>query len=142
MEYYRLRWHIETYFKVLKGGACKVEKCCLRTYERIVKYASLFSIIAWRLYYLKHLSEVNPDQDFSFAFSSEERMILNIRSKKELTSSMTMEEAMKAMAKMGGFNGRKSDAPPGMVSLWRDLVKLQTQVELFKELQSLDLLKL
>jgi len=142
VEYYRLRWHIETYFKVLKGGACKVEKCCLRTYERIVKYASLFSIIAWRLYYLKHLSEVNPDQDFSFAFSSEERMILNIRSKKELTSSMTMEEAMKAMAKMGGFNGRKSDGSPGMVSLWRGLVKLQTQVELFKELQSLDLLKL
>lgn len=67
MEYYRVRWHIKTYFKVRKGRACKVEKYYLRTYERIVKYAGLFPIIAWRLYYLKHLSEVNPDQDFSFA---------------------------------------------------------------------------
>jgi hypothetical protein len=85
---------------------------------------------------------VNPEYDFTHAFSLEERIILNIKSKREITSSMTMEEAMKAMAKMGGFNGRKSDGSPGMVSLWRGLVKLQTQVELFKELQNLDLLKL
>lgn len=142
VEYYRMRWHIESYFKVLKGGGCKVEKCCLRTFERLVKYASLFSIIAWRLYYLKHLSELNPEYDFSMAFGPEERIILNIKSKREVTSSMTMDEAMRAMAKMGGFNGRKSDGSPGMVSLWRGLVKLKTQVELFKELQSLDLLKL
>jgi len=97
-----------------------------------VIFFDLFKSVLLYLYYLKHLSELNPDYDFALAFSPEERMILNIRSKREFNSVMMMEEAMKAMAKVGGFNGRKSDGSPGMVSQWRGLVKLQT----------LDLLKL
>jgi len=142
VEYYRMRWHIESYFKVLKGGGCKVEKCCLRTFERLVKYASLFSIIAWKLYSVKHLSEVRPDEEFSAGFTREERIILNIGAKKALDSTMSMHEAMRTVGKLGGFNGRKGDGSPGMVSLWRGFVKLQTKVELFKEFEALDLLKI
>jgi hypothetical protein len=58
VKYYKMRWHIENFFKILKEGGCKVEKCSLRTFEKIVKYSCLFSIIAWRLYWQKHVCNI------------------------------------------------------------------------------------
>jgi Transposase DNA-binding/Transposase Tn5 dimerisation domain len=137
VEYYRARWHIENYFKVLKDGGCKVERCSLRTYERVVKYASLFSIIAWRLYWIKHLSEVRGDEDIETAFTPEEGIVLHLKGEVPIQEKLSIEKAVRIIAKMGGFNGRRGDGNPGMVSLWRGFVKLQAQVELFMHLKEI-----
>ena len=57
--WYRCRWHIEVYFKVLKSG-CKVEDCRLSTADRLIRYLTLSSIVAWRLYWLTHINRQAP----------------------------------------------------------------------------------
>lgn len=48
-KWYRARWQIECYHRILKSG-CKVEECRLETYERLKRYLRLKSIIAFRLF--------------------------------------------------------------------------------------------
>jgi hypothetical protein len=131
IDYYKKRWHIENYFKILKDGGCKVERASLRTFERLDKYITLFSVIAWRIYYIKHLAETLPDEDSTISFSEEESLILKIENKIDDSKRLTMKEALRYIAKMGGFNGRKGDGEPGTVSIWRGLIKLEAKVEMY-----------
>jgi Transposase Tn5 dimerisation domain/Transposase DNA-binding len=135
IDYYKKRWHVENYFKILKDGGCKVERASLRTFERLDKYITLFSVIAWRIYYVKHLAEAVPDEDSSLTFSEEESLVLKIENKLPDDQKITIREALRFVAKMGGFNGRKSDGEPGTVSIWRGLIKLEAKVEMFKYLK-------
>ncbi|NOT77370.1 MAG: transposase [Bacteriovoracaceae bacterium] len=135
IDYYKKRWHIENYFKILKDGGCKVERASLRTFERLEKYITLFSVIAWRIYYVKHLAEAAPDEDSSLSFSEEESLVLKIENKISDDQRITIREALRFVAKMGGFNGRKSDGEPGTVSIWRGLIKLEAKVEMFRYLK-------
>ena len=48
IDYYKIRWSIEIYHRVLKSG-CKVEDCRLVTFQRLHPCLTLYSIIAWRL---------------------------------------------------------------------------------------------
>lgn len=135
IDYYKKRWHIENFFKVLKDGGCKVERASLRTFERLDKYITLFSVIAWRIYYIKHLAELNPDEDSSLSFSEVESLVLKIENKISDDQRITIKEALRLVAKMGGFNGRKHDGEPGTVSLWRGLIKLEAKVETYTYLK-------
>ena len=38
---------------------------------------------------------------------------------------ITVEEATKALAKLGGFLGRKNDGKPGIINIWRGWNKLK-----------------
>lgn len=59
-QWYRLRWQIENYHRILKSG-CKVEDCRLETYERLRKYITLKSIIAFRLFWLTFINRTAPN---------------------------------------------------------------------------------
>ncbi len=48
MEWYRLRWRIEDWHRVLKAG-CKVEYLGHRRGERIERAVTINAVIAWRL---------------------------------------------------------------------------------------------
>jgi hypothetical protein len=135
VDYYKKRWHIENFFKVLKDGGCKVERASLRTFEKLEKYICLFSIIAWRLYHIKHMTELNPDEDADVAFTENEILVLKFKNDISNDEKINVRTALRLVAKMGGFNGRKGDGEPGMVSLWRGWVKFNGQVELFTSLK-------
>ena len=47
--WYKLRWRIEMFFKVLKSGF-SVEDCRLSDGKRLIKYLTIMSILAWRLF--------------------------------------------------------------------------------------------
>ena len=59
LEWYALRWKIETFHKILKSG-CKAEKSKLRKAERIVKLISVFCILSWRIFWLSMLNRAEP----------------------------------------------------------------------------------
>lgn len=59
-KWYRLRWQIECYHRVLKSG-CKIEDCRLATFERLKKYVRLKSIIAYRLLWLTMINRVDSE---------------------------------------------------------------------------------
>ena len=62
IDWYKQRWQIEVYFKVLKSGT-KVERVRLETKERLLRYIALLSVIAWRLYWVTLLNRHAPDAD-------------------------------------------------------------------------------
>jgi hypothetical protein len=60
VHWYCLRWRIEMYFKVLKSGF-KVEDCRLATADRLTRYLTVMSIVAWRLFLMTMIARTQPD---------------------------------------------------------------------------------
>jgi hypothetical protein len=143
VHYYRQRWHIENYFKVLKGGCCKVENSSLRTYERLERYVAAFSILSWRLYWARHINTVDPDAPAEMILSPIEIEVIRIRidkrnqgpgRKKILPHIETVRDAIRYIASLGGFNGRKGDGEPGIMTIWRGFIRLQDKAEMLEEM--------
>ena len=140
--FYRMRWHIESYFKVLKTG-CKVEDCRLETKEKLEKYITLMSVVAWRLYWMTHMNRYAPDIPCTVVLTdaewkalwtkiNKEKIKKGLIKKKPPKSPLTVREALVHIAKMGGFNGRKGDGHPGMISIWRGWIRLQDMTEMWE----------
>ncbi len=54
-----MRWKIEILHKILKSGL-KVEECRLGTAERLMRYLTVMSIIAWRIFFITSIARTNP----------------------------------------------------------------------------------
>lgn len=125
-KWYRLRWQIECYHRILKSG-CKVEECRLETYERLKKFIRLKSIIAFRLFWLTVISRVQPEASSDEILKEYEwkAMYCHIKKTNKAPSKPpTVKEAIRMIAKLGGFLERKNDGEPGMTYIWRGWERL------------------
>ncbi len=131
-EWYRLRWQIECYHRILKSG-CKVEECRLETYERLKKYLRLKSIIAIRLFWLTWINRTNPEASSEEVLEEHEWKALYyfLRKEKPPIKPPSVKETVRMIAKLGGFLGRKNDGEPGMTYIWRGWEKLTLIAEVF-----------
>lgn len=137
IEWYKKRWHIENYHKVLKSG-CNIEKSKLNHAEKLEKFVTLMSIIAARIYELKLVGRSDPEKPCSEILSHEEWQILYFVTKK--TSKVpetlpTCKEVVLWIAKLGGFLGRKNDGEPGSIVIWRGWQKLTSIIENWRTFQ-------
>jgi hypothetical protein len=126
IKWYSHRWKIEQYHMVLKSG-CKVEELQLETSERLEKALALYSVIAWRVTYLKFLSEESADLPCTMVFRKHEWQALYCYVHKTPTppkNPISVEEATLLVGKLGGYIGRKSDPKPGVKVLWRGMMRL------------------
>jgi IS4 transposase len=57
IQWYAARWKIETFFKILKSG-CKTEQSKLRSAERLAKFITLCSVIAWKYGHMERVVKV------------------------------------------------------------------------------------
>ncbi len=131
VRWYRLRWRIEMYFKVLKSGF-HVEACRLGTADRLIRYLTVMSIVAWRLFMITLIARTNPSLPCSQFLSEQEWTVLAIKSSRTHTppaASPTIAEALVWIAKLGGYLARKSDGPPGTLALWRGWKRLTDLTE-------------
>jgi hypothetical protein len=127
VKWYRCRWHIEVYFKVLKSG-CKVEACRLGTAERLKRFIILNSIIAWRLYWITHINRHAPHTPCSIILTEHEWHALYAtihRTSQPPPQTPTTHEAVRWVARLGGFLDRKGDGQPGVTAIWRGWQRLQ-----------------
>ena len=134
IEWYGLRWGIETWHKVLKSG-CKVENCLLETGTRLKRYLALFSIIAARLMYITYVARARPDAPATEVFSSEEIEALPIRLKiapPAAGQSPKLRATVRMIGALGGHLGRKCDGEPGITVLWRGLTRLYEDVQMLR----------
>ncbi|MEB0137399.1 IS4 family transposase, partial [Actimicrobium sp. CCC2.4] len=60
LDWYALRWKIETFHNILKSG-CRAEESRLRTADRLANVISVFCIISWRLFWLTMINRTCPD---------------------------------------------------------------------------------
>jgi hypothetical protein len=121
--YYRQRWQVEEYFRILKSG-CKVEDCRLGDGHKLIRYLKVMGIIAWRQHYLTEIGREYSKAPASTCLTPSEIKTLKIESKIDLADDLTLDQAWHLIAKLGGFMNRPSDGDPGPTTFWRGFQKL------------------
>ena len=102
LEWYRLRWRIEDWHRVLKSG-CKVEYLGHRTGERIERAVTINAVIAWRLTAMTLLGRDTPELPADILFSDIEIIALEDFAKdRKLPPPDNLGRAMLTMAMLGG----------------------------------------
>lgn len=127
VQWYCTRWQIEVYHKVIKSG-CKVEDCRLKTADRLQNYIALMSVVAWRLLWLTYINRTEPNLPCTTILTTIEWESLYMRIHKTTQlpgSTPTVRQAVRWIAQLGGFLGRKGDGEPGVVVVWRGWQRLQ-----------------
>jgi hypothetical protein len=84
-------------------------------------------LIAWQIHFLVKQSRQHPDLPASLVFSEDELQVLYLCvEKKPLPSGepVSLQQATRLVAKLGGFLGRKGDGQPGPKTLGRGLRRL------------------
>jgi Transposase DNA-binding/Transposase Tn5 dimerisation domain len=124
IEFYECRWLIEEYHKVLKTG-CAIERHALREASRLEPLIALISVIGVRLLQLKTITRKNPDQPAKARVPGSWLKALKALRPRLKTTTLTVYEFFRELAKLGGFLGRKHDGEPGWQTIWRGYQKLQ-----------------
>lgn len=121
LEWYAARWGIEVWHKVLKSG-CRIEDRQLEVAERLIRCLALYSVIAWRILYATMLSRAAPDVPCTVLLSEHEWQGLYCRIHRVALAPSkppTLRQAVRWIAQLGGFLGRKRDGEPGVTVLWK-----------------------
>jgi hypothetical protein len=131
--YYRTRWVIEEYHKILKTG-CTIEDCLLEDTEAMFLYITLYSVIAWRLFWITRLQRINPETPCTEGVTDDEwkaaYCYLN-HTNSPPAKVPTIREMVIWIAKLGGFMARKGDGEPGIITVWRGWTRLQDIVSTY-----------
>ena len=126
VEYYRLRWLIERYHYVLKSG-CGIEKLQLEKGEGLARALAVYGVVAWRLLWLTYEARVRPKEPCTVAFAEHEWQALYCtvhRTAVAPAEPPSLREAVRLVARLGGFLARKGDGEPGVKTIWRGLIRL------------------
>jgi hypothetical protein len=126
IDWYCRRWQIEILHKILKSG-CAIEKAQLASDTRLIPMIALFSVIAWRLFWLTFLARTDPLAPASTILAPHELDALyTFLHKQSIPDSLqpTVHQATIWIARLGGFLNRKSDGPPGVTVIWRGWQRL------------------
>jgi hypothetical protein len=126
VQWYCLRWRIEMYHKVLKSGF-RIEHCRLGDAQRLIRYITVMSIIAWRVLMLTLLARTHPEAPCTTLLTDHEWKVLycTVKNTTSLPAIIpSLREAVIWIARLGGFLARKSDGQPGTILLWRGWKRL------------------
>lgn len=123
LDWYKQRWKIELYFKILKSGF-KAEESRLRSADRLSKLISIFCILAWRIQWITMLNRDDNQTAPKIAFDRTERKILASYFRKKHPTPQSLQDYIILLARLGGYLGRASDPPPGITIIWRGIQKL------------------
>ena len=124
--WYCLRWRIEMYFKVLKSGF-RVEACRLGHAERLARYLTVMSIVAWRLFMITLIARTDPAVPCSTLLADHEWKVLFLKANKNKSlpkKPPRIGDVVIWVAKLGGYLARRNDGPPGTITLWRGWKRL------------------
>jgi len=126
INFYKMRWQIEIYHKVLKSG-CRVEEIRLRKTDRISRYLAVTTIVAWRIYWMTQVSRKAPNLAPNAVISTEEKKALRLycKQKRFPLPKNVANDYIRTIARLGGFLARTGDGEPGPLVLWRGYLRLQ-----------------
>jgi hypothetical protein len=126
IEWYRCRWLIEIFFRILKSG-CKVENLQSGTIKRIERALVIYMVIAWRILHLVTWGRECPELPCDVLFDKEEwetAWVVTHRTKPpEIPPTLNVMTRM--IAAFGGFLGRRHDGHPGPKAIWEGMIRVQ-----------------
>jgi hypothetical protein len=128
--WYERRWIIEDYHKGQKTG-CGVESLQFDHVDRLEPMIALLSVVAVMLVNLRHAAR-QPDAATTPAATCvpvAHIAVLSVWRYRERRVELTVHEFFMALGRLGGHQNRKSDGPPGWITLWRGWNQLQHMVD-------------
>jgi hypothetical protein len=131
VEWYTARWLIERFHYTLKSG-CAVEAIQFRTRDRWACALVTYSIVAWRVMQLQYHARTQPDVSCACVLTREEWQVAQYAATPGAPRSApppTLQQAVRLLARLGGFRGRKCDGEPGIKALWRGWRCLQQMLQ-------------
>jgi len=126
VRWYTQRWLIEVFHRTLKSG-CGVENRQAKWEATLEAALAVDVVVAWRVMWLTKLGRETPDVPCSIFFEQEEWQALHCVVKQTKTpppEPPRLHDAMRMVAGLGGFLGRKCDGNPGAQTIWRGLERL------------------
>ncbi|MFH0903350.1 MAG: IS4 family transposase, partial [Pseudomonadota bacterium] len=127
--WYATRWGIEVFHRALKSGV-RIEDRQLDDAESIQRCLAVDLVVAWRIFWMTKLGRETPDASCSVFLEELEWQVLCavIHQAPPPPMPPTAREAVRMIARLGGFLGRKSDGEPGTITVWRGLIAMQAMV--------------
>jgi len=134
LNWYAKRWGIEVYHRTLKSG-CKIEARQLGKVERLAPCLAIDLVVAWRIFHLTKLGREVPNVPCTIFFEEAEWKALvayKTKTPQPPETPPTLREAVRMVASLGGFLGRKCDGEPGTKSLWLGVQRLDDLTAMWK----------
>jgi hypothetical protein len=131
---YGRRFRIEGVFLGAKSGACAVERAQLKKFERLARWITFGLSVAVRRQSLLHRSREEPDLPADVAFSRDEidgallLYRLHRKNAEQPGETPTLGRMVTLIAELGGYVGRSSGGPPGLVNFSRGMDRVETAV--------------
>jgi hypothetical protein len=117
VRWYRCRWIVEDYHMCLKTG-CRVEQRQLDDRGDLERLLGFAAPIAVRLLQLRQQARQTPERP---AAEVVDRLLLEVlaRCQRRPTATLTIDAFWRAVARLGGYQDRRGDGPPGWRTLWK-----------------------
>jgi hypothetical protein len=125
--WYRRRWIVEDDHQALKTG-CRMEQRQVESYDGLRRLLGLLAPLAVRLLQLRTLARQQPERAATEVVPTEVVQLVALKTG-GTAAGMTVEQCLKRIAQLGGYQGRRSDGPPGWKTLWHGWLKIQTMLE-------------
>ncbi|MEQ8923387.1 MAG: IS4 family transposase, partial [Roseovarius sp.] len=107
-----------------------IEELRHATADRLSNCIALCCVMAWRVTWLAMLSRETPAADPAAVFTEDERNLLDQAAPdRKRQAPRDLEFYVRAVARLGGYLDRASDAPPGTTVIWRGFSRLADLVE-------------
>ncbi|MFZ4398215.1 MAG: IS4 family transposase [Kiritimatiellia bacterium] len=118
VEYYKVRWMIEIFFRVLKSG-CRVEKRRFENIERLLNCLAVYLIVSWRTLFVCRLARAQPDISCEVIFTPDEWKAVwqVVRQTSPPNTPPTLAQMTDLVAHLGGYV-RRGNSPPGPHTVW------------------------
>jgi hypothetical protein len=126
LNWYAMRWKIETFHKILKSGF-KAEEIKLRAAERIVNMVAILCLLGWRMFWMTMLNRAEPDPSPEIALTPTEIYLLDQLvpdPRRDSAVENRLSVYLTKLARLGGYLARAKDPPPGNTVMWRGLTRL------------------
>jgi hypothetical protein len=122
--WYRCRWLIEEFHKVLKSG-CHLEDRRMHTVSALENLLAILTPIGMRLLQVRQLAQLAPDLPATQVVSAQVVQLVALLDRRP-NAVWTVRDLCCAIARFGGFLARKCDGLPGWQTLWNGWVFVQT----------------
>ena len=138
VQWYACRWGIEVWHRMLKSG-CRIEARQLATDERLERCLTLYSVMAWRVFSAVMLARAAPELpcDVLLALEAWQALYCAIHHcPTPPDCPPTLGEAVRWLAQLGGFVGRRRRDQPGAETLWRGFQHLTDLTRMYRIMRS------
>jgi Domain of unknown function (DUF4338)/Transposase Tn5 dimerisation domain/Transposase DNA-binding len=129
LRWYTLRWGIELFHRILKSG-CRIEDRLLDDTDSLKKCLALDLIVAWRIHVLMKASRETPDVPCTGLIEDDEWKVLHavLHNAPPPKTPPSLRTVVHMIGRLGGFLVSKRNTDPGMITLWRGLIRLNAMV--------------